>query len=87
LTLARQSAVDIALLDFNMPGRDGLSLAADLRAQDENLLIAIVSANHQTEVVGRARELGATFLVKPLNEQSLKSFLDEAERQLKARGA
>jgi CheY-like chemotaxis protein len=27
LVLARQSPPDIALLDFNMPGRDGLALA------------------------------------------------------------
>jgi len=41
LALARQSSFDIALLDFNMPGRDGLSLAADLRDLDATMLVAV----------------------------------------------
>ncbi len=32
VSLAKETAFDIALLDFNMPGRDGLQLAADLLA-------------------------------------------------------
>ena len=32
ISLARETAFDVALLDFNMPGRDGLQLAADLLA-------------------------------------------------------
>ena len=31
LALVAQQPIDSALLDFNMPGRDGLSLAAELR--------------------------------------------------------
>ncbi len=31
LVLLDQASFDVALLDFNMPGRDGLSLAGELR--------------------------------------------------------
>ena len=82
LTLARQSSVDLALLDFNMPERDGLHLAADLRAIAQDLPLAVISANHQREVVDRATALGAEFLIKPLTEQALSSFLDAAEAKL-----
>jgi DNA-binding response OmpR family regulator len=41
-----------------------------------------VSANHQEEIVGRAREIGAIFLTKPLNEQALSAFLEDAVRRL-----
>jgi YesN/AraC family two-component response regulator len=82
VSLARDTAFDIALLDFNMPGRDGLQLAADLLALQPSTPLAIVSANHQTEIVGRAKDLGAVFLMKPLNEQSLGAFLEDAVRRL-----
>ena len=85
LTLARHEAVDIALLDFNMPGRDGLELAADLRGLNADMPLAVVSANFQEEIVSRAREVGATFLTQPLTEQQLRGFLDSAAARLPAR--
>lgn len=71
----RQAPPDIVLLDYNMPGMDGLTLAEELRRLHPGLRIAIISANHQIEVVNRAESVGATFLRKPLTEQALKEFL------------
>jgi DNA-binding NarL/FixJ family response regulator len=82
LALSRQGAFDIALLDFNMPGRDGLELAADLKKVDPAMPVAIVSANHQDEIVARAKAIGATFLPKPLTEQALSGFLLSALDQI-----
>ena len=78
----QQSPVDLALLDFNMPERDGLHLAADLRALLPNLPLAVITANHQNEVVDRATAIGATFLGKPLTEEVLRHFLEIAEAKL-----
>jgi DNA-binding NarL/FixJ family response regulator len=77
---------DIAVLDFNMPGRDGLTLAAEVRALRPLMQVAIISANHQQEVVDRAEGLGASFLTKPLTEKALHDFLAGAEVKLKAAG-
>ena len=76
LALARQEPVQMALLDFNMPGRDGLTLASELRAIDPGMPVAVISANHQEEVVQRARAIGTTFLPKPLTEQAMSAFLE-----------
>jgi len=82
--LAKASSFDIALLDFNMPERDGLHLAADLKAIQPAMVLAVISANHQKEIVDRAQAVGATFLAKPLTEQALRDFLTGAEAKLKA---
>ena len=86
LALVKQQPVDVALLDFNMPGRDGLSLASELRDIRPDIPVAVISANVQHEVVARAGEAGALFLAKPLTEQALAAFLTEAERRLAAGG-
>jgi CheY-like chemotaxis protein len=85
IALVKSEAVDIALLDFNMPGRDGLALAAEIRQIEPEMPVALVSANYQHEIVERAKELGATFLTKPLTEQQLREFLDLAAARLPAR--
>lgn len=82
MALLRLHRMDVALLDFNMPGRDGLSLAGDLQDAFPGMPVAVISANVQTEVVTRAREVGAQFLSKPLSEEALAAFLAEAELRL-----
>jgi CheY-like chemotaxis protein len=84
LALIQHQKVDVVLLDFNMPGRDGLSLAAELRDIRPGLPVALISANLQHEVVARAGEVGATFLGKPVTEQALAAFLVMAEQRLEA---
>ena len=76
-------AVDIALIDFNMPGIDGLELVASIRKSHPNMPVAVVSANVQNEIIGRARELNAGFIPKPLTDEALAAFLSGATLRLK----
>lgn len=82
LSAMKTSTPDVALLDFNMPGRDGLDLAAELRRSNPGMPVGVVSANHQQSVLDRTLAIGASFLPKPLNEQVLAGFIVEAEKRL-----
>ena len=76
-----QHRPDIVLLDFNMPGKDGLAFAAELRQHSSRMSVAVISANRQVEVIQRAEATGAKFLAKPLTEQALAEFLDDAVKK------
>jgi CheY-like chemotaxis protein len=75
---------DIILLDFNMPGKDGLAFAAELQHRNSNMIVAVISANRQMEVIERTHAAGAAFLAKPLTDQALGEFLDEAVKKRQA---
>jgi len=65
--LAAEDAVDLAVLDLNMPGMNGFAGLAELRSSEPSLPVAIVSATLDPEVVRRALELGAAgFIPKTL---------------------
>jgi CheY-like chemotaxis protein len=81
--LAAVSGVDVALIDFNMPGVDGLELVASIRKTHPAMPVAVVSANVQNEIIGRARELNAGFIPKPLTDEALAAFLSGAVLRLK----
>jgi CheY-like chemotaxis protein len=77
------SGIDIALIDFNMPGMDGLELVARIRRTRPQMPVAVVSANIQEEIIARARELNAAFIAKPLTDEALAGFLSGAVLRLK----
>jgi CheY-like chemotaxis protein len=85
LTAMEADAPDIALVDYNMPAQDGLHLVEGLRKLNPDMPIAVISANHQQEVVNRATALGAIFLPKPLAQAALDDFLKVAVRGLKVK--
>lgn len=84
LEQTRALSPQVVLVDFNMPGKDGVTLAAELRALDPKISVAVISANRQTEVIKRTEAAGATFLPKPVTESALADFLASVQRGRKA---
>lgn len=77
-------AIDVAVLDYNMPGRDGLTLAEELRERFPTMPIAVATANVQDEIISRARAANATFIAKPVTEEGMRGFLSGAALRLRS---
>ncbi len=86
LSILRERKIDVAMIDFNMPEKDGLELAAEIRSSHPTMPIAVITANIQDEVIARAREVNATFVSKPLTEDGLRGFISGAALRLRAGG-
>jgi DNA-binding NarL/FixJ family response regulator len=80
----KELSPEVVLIDFNMPGKDGVTLAGELRALDPRMGVAVISANRQVQVVNRTQAAGAAFLPKPLTESALADFLTSVIEQRKA---
>ncbi|MEK1888422.1 MAG: response regulator [Phyllobacterium sp.] len=83
LGIVRSEQIDVAILDFNMPDKDGLELASELRASHPSMPIAVITANVQDEIVARVRALNATFVAKPVTQDALSGFISGAALRLK----
>jgi len=83
LAAISEGSVDVALVDLNMPGTDGLALVAKIRETHPRMPVAVVSANIQQEIIARARALDAAFVPKPLTDEALGAFLSGAALRLK----
>ena len=82
LALMANRSVDVVILDYNMPGRNGLELAEDLRRRWPEMPVAIATANVQDEIIARARAANAAFVPKPVTEDTLRPFLTGAALKL-----
>jgi CheY-like chemotaxis protein len=83
LAIVAAQPIDLALIDFNMEGTDGLSLAAELREANPTMPIALITANIQDEIIARARAINVTFVAKPLTAEALQGFVSGAALRLR----
>jgi CheY-like chemotaxis protein len=75
--------IDLAILDYNMPGRNGLELATELRTLRPTMPIAVITANVQDEIIAQARAVNASFVAKPVTEEALAGFITGAALRLR----
>ncbi|MBF0181534.1 MAG: response regulator [Magnetococcales bacterium] len=65
------SEIHLALLDFNMPGMNGLELAERLLGQCPKITVYLVTANIQERMSQRAESMGIGFIKKPISENKI----------------
>ncbi len=72
-TLRSHQEVELVMLDINMPGNEGLKGLAALRASYPDVLVLVVSAETQPQVITQAMDLGASgFLPKSADMRSIR---------------
>lgn len=78
---AENKAWDILLLDIEMDGTDGVTLAKKVRQEDENLQIVFITG--YPDYIGEGYEVAALhYLMKPVDRKKLFPVLDRAVANL-----
>jgi two-component system, OmpR family, response regulator MtrA len=71
LSMFRDTNPDLVLLDIQLPGRDGIEICRDIRAESGTPII-MLTANGETESLVLALEAGADdYIVKPYKAEEL----------------
>ena len=77
--------IQIAFVDINMPGEDGISVLKQAREFSPSCFCVIVSAHSDLQNVRAALSAGARgFIVKPYTEQKIVDVLTQFERTIVA---
>ena len=85
-TVLAQQRFPFLILDWMLPGKSGVELCRELRAQErgDEMFILLVTARGDTEDLHQALEAGANdYLTKPLDLGLLNVRLSVAERQIR----
>lgn len=79
LELARRHRYDVALLDYKMPGMDGVELLRRLRAANRETIGMMLTAYATIDTARSARDAGAwEILAKPVDIMKLLADLNRA---------
>ncbi len=69
---------DLVLTDWNMPGKTGLEVTREIRAQDPKVPIIMITTEAEKQRVMDAIQAGVTdYLVKPFTPDALQEKLDK----------
>ena len=79
LELSGRHQYRLALLDYNMPGMDGLELCRRLKGLQPSIVVLLITAFSSIATTGAAVEAGVRFsLLKPVNFSVLMPLVEEA---------
>ena len=88
LKVYEEKKIQIAILDIEMPGINGIQAAEQIREKDKDCCIIFLTAFDEFAYAKKAITVRAMdYLLKPYNEQELMLVLDEAMRQVAEREA
>ncbi len=65
----------IAFLDQNLPGMEGLLLGEYLRRSNPSMIIALVTGEDDPRIERRTRELSVAFIAKPFDNTQIKQVI------------
>ncbi len=67
---------DVVLLDYRLPGANGIALVPDIRALSPGSRVILVTAYGTPEIAGRALEAGVSRIVdKPIDIEDVEDLL------------
>ena len=75
---------DLLLLDIQLPGMDGISVARQVRQKDDKVLIAFITSMTAYAVQGYS-VYAMDYILKPINRISFRSTLDRARELFRQR--
>lgn len=71
----QSATIQLALVDYNMPGMNGIDLAEQLMQQQPHMSIHLVTANIQERMRLRAEAIGIGFIKKPISRNKIANVL------------
>ena len=78
LTLFKPGEFDMILTDWNMPGKTGLEVVQEIRAQDKDVPVIMVTTEAEKGRVMQAIQAGVSdYLVKPFTADTLREKLEK----------
>jgi two-component system, NtrC family, response regulator AtoC len=88
LTALDEFSPDVVLVDYNLPGMNGLELLAELKRRDPGANVVMLTGHGSVQVAVDAMKLGAAdFLGKPIALDELRLVLERVLSQRRIEGA
>lgn len=80
LNKSAETDIDVIILDYNMPGMNGIALGEELKTRFQNAYISLLTANIQDKIRLKAEESGLNFMKKPVTLETVSAIVEQSGR-------
>ncbi len=79
LEILEQHAIDLLIVDINMPIMDGVQMLKEVKKEDQTkeIPVLIISAESNEERIEKLSRFGATFIHKPFTPEKLMAKMEQ----------
>ncbi len=77
LNLAKENKIDLVITDLSMPIMNGIKMIKEILKIQSDVKVICVSGHNESEVYQGALEIGAAFVIKPINTNALYKAFEE----------
>lgn len=77
IKLADNKIIHHFIIDYNMPGMNGLELAKIFIKDHESSRITLLTANIQNSIRDKAAKIGINFKDKPITDEKIRTIIEE----------
>ena len=69
--------IDIVLTDLSMPKMNGIDMIKEIHKFKIDIKVVCISGHNENEFINKAKELGCSFIIKPISSNELFKALEE----------
>jgi DNA-binding NtrC family response regulator len=85
-TIRDMGQVDIVIVDYKLPGRNGLSFLENVKKKWPNVLTVLITAHSSAELKSKAMEIGVNaFIQKPFTTKAIMNTLKPRRERCSSR--
>lgn len=83
MSLIKEQSIDIAIVDINLPERDGLAVLREIKEQDNNIEVLIITGQGDMDKAIEAMRSGAAdFFNKPVRLDEVSNAIERTKRYI-----
>ncbi len=77
VSVCKENDIDLIITDLSMPKMNGIDMIKEIKKFNPNIKIICVSGHNESELINEAKELGASFIIKPISSTELYNAIGE----------
>ncbi|MCK5111309.1 MAG: response regulator [Arcobacteraceae bacterium] len=77
VSVCKEHKIDLVMTDLSMPKMNGIDMLKKIKEFNQDIKVICVSGHNESDLMQQAKQLGASFIIKPISSAELYDAIEE----------
>jgi len=77
VNICKENKIDLLITDLSMPKMNGIDMIKQIKSFHKDIKVICISGHNEQEYLKEAKELNASFIIKPISSAALYNAINE----------